>query len=37
VKIIDIRDAYIKFGTKLFHLTLKKGNLKEGIRKMKKR
>jgi hypothetical protein len=37
VKKIDILDAYIKFGTKLFHLTReKKRNLKEIIRKMKK-
>jgi hypothetical protein len=37
VKTIDILNVYIKFGTKLFHLTRKKrGNLKHVIGKVKK-
>jgi len=38
VKIKDILDVYIKFGTKLFHWTWgKKGNLRQIIRKVNKK
>ncbi len=38
MKTIDILDAYINFGTKLFHLTCeKRGNLRQIIGKMKKK
>jgi hypothetical protein len=37
VKKINILNDYIKFGTKLFHLTLKKGKSKTSHRKNEKK